>query len=162
MRVFHSTRTATNRHELIDFRIRGISWNFMSIRDVLRFCYDRVTNVRQIRLGLYEYGKIQLRYTKVYWRIRHESVKDTPKASTNQIRIKGNSWQFLTIRKIFSHLALFGHYFQNKCSSESCCCIGSTFGVSIPTVYSTKQTASKKLRRGDPDFLTLWLEKVAS
>ena len=23
---------------------------------------------------------------------------------------------------------------QNKCSPESCCCIGSTFGVPIPTV----------------------------
>ena len=34
--------------------------------------------------------------------IRHESVKNTPKASTNQIRIKRNSWQFLTIREIFS------------------------------------------------------------
>ena len=55
-----------------------------------------------IRLGLYENGKIQLRYTKLYWKIRHESVKNTPKASTNQVRIKGNSWQFLTIREIFS------------------------------------------------------------
>ena len=32
-----------------------------------------------IRLGLYEYGKIQLRYTKLYWEIRHDSVKNTPK-----------------------------------------------------------------------------------
>ena len=40
----------------------------------------------------------------------------------------------------------------------SYCCIGSTFGVPIPTVDSTKKTALKKLRRGDPDFL----EKVAS
>ena len=37
---------------------------------------------------------------------------------------------------------------QNKCSSESCCCIGSTFGVPIPTIDSTKKTASKQLRRG--------------
>ena len=37
-----------------------------------------------------------------------------------------------------------------------------TFGVPIPTVDSTKKTASKRLRRGDPDFRTLWLEKVAS
>ena len=90
-------------------------------------------------------------------------------ASTNQVRIKGNSLQFLTIREIFSlklgikcHFPLLGHHFQNKCSSESCCCIGSTFGVPIPTVDGTKKTASKKLRRGDPDVLTLWLEKVAS
>ena len=73
----------------------------------------------------------------------------------------------MTIREIFSlklgikcHLPLLGHYIQNKCSSESCCCIGSTFGVPIPTVDSSKETASKKL--GDPDFLTLWLEEVAS
>ena len=32
-----------------------------------------------IRLGLYEYCKIQLRYTKLYWGIRHESVKNTTK-----------------------------------------------------------------------------------
>ena len=29
-----------------------------------------------------------------------------------------------------------------------------------PTVDSTKKNASKKIRRGDPDFLTLWLENV--
>ena len=57
---------------------------------------------------------------------------------------------------------LLGHYFINKCSSESCRCIGSTCGVPIPTVDYTKKTASKKLMRGDPDSLTLWLEKVAS
>ena len=39
--------------------------------------------------------------------------------------------------------------------------MGSTFGVPILTVDCTKKTASKKIRRGDPDFLTLWLEKVA-
>ena len=31
----------------------------------------------------------------------------------------------------------------------------------IPTVDSTKKTASTKLKRGDPDSLTLWFEKVA-
>ena len=58
----------------------------MSIRDVLRFCYDTDTTELRIfggfgwiRLGLYEYGKIQSRYTKLYWEIRHESVKNTPK-----------------------------------------------------------------------------------
>ena len=62
----------------------------MSIRDVLRFCYDTdTTELRMfgefgwIRLGLYEHGKIQLRYTKLYWEIRHESVKNTP----NRLRI---------------------------------------------------------------------------
>ena len=109
--------------------------------------YDSVTT--QIRqsyeysadsAGLYEYGKIQLRYAKLYWEIRQESVKNTPK----RLRIiyesstkKGNSWQFLTIREIFSlklgikcNLPLLGHYFQNKCSSESCWCIGSTLECS--------------------------------
>ena len=38
--------------------------------------------------------------TKTYWEIRHESVKNTPEASTNHVRIKGNSWKFLTIREV--------------------------------------------------------------
>ena len=68
----------------------------------------------------------------------------------NHVRIKENSWQVLTIREIFClklgtkcYLHLLGHYFQNECSSESCCGIGSKFGVPIPTVDSTKKTASK-------------------
>ena len=40
--------------------------------------------------------------------------------------------------------ALLGHYFQNKCSSESCCCLSSTFEVSVPIDGSTKKTASEK------------------
>ena len=58
----------------------------MFICDVLRFCYDTdTTELRMfggfgwIRLGLYEYDKIQLRYTKMYWEIQHESVKNTQK-----------------------------------------------------------------------------------
>ena len=57
----------------------------MSIRYVLRFSYDTdTTELRmfggfgRIRLGLYEYG-IQLRYTKLHWEIRHESIKNRPK-----------------------------------------------------------------------------------
>ena len=76
-----------------------------------------------------------------------------------------NSRDFFSKIRYKSHLRLLGHYFQNKCSYESCCCICSTFGVPIPTVDSTKKTASKKLKRGDPDLLTpqpLGLEKVAS
>ena len=45
----------------------------MSILDVLRFCNDTdTTELRMfgvfgwIRLGFYEYGKIQLRYTKMH------------------------------------------------------------------------------------------------
>ena len=118
--------------------------------NMVRFSYD-------IQNCIGKYGTNRLRI--------HRGVYES---STNQLRIKGNSWQFLTIREIFSlksgikcHLPLFGHYFQTKCQSKSCCCIGSTFGVPISTVDSTKKTASKKIR-GDPDFLTLWLEKVAS
>ena len=58
----------------------------MSIRDVLRFCYNTdTTELRMfgefgwIRLGFNEYGKIQLRYKYVLGEIRHESVKNTPK-----------------------------------------------------------------------------------
>ena len=137
------------------------------------FCYDTDTTellmfggFGWVRLGLCEYGKIQLRYAKVYWEIRHESVRihrSVYDSSTNHVRIKGNSWQFLTIREIFSlklgincHLPLLEHYFQNKC----CCCIGSTFGVPIPTVDKTKKTASKKLWRGDPDFLLFGWKKL--
>ena len=79
----------------------------MSIRDVLRLCYDTDTTelrmfggIGWIRLVLYEYVQIQLRYTKMYREIRHESVKKTPKplriiyeSGTN---VKANSWQFLT------------------------------------------------------------------
>ena len=75
------------------------------------------------------------------------------------------SLDFLFKIRYKCHLPLRGHYFQNKCSSESCCCICSTFGVQIPTVDSTKKAASKKLRRGDTGLLTLQslrLEKVAS
>ena len=90
----------------------------------------------------------------MHWEILHESVKihqGVYDSSTNQVRINGNSWQSLTIHEIFSlklgikcRIPLLGHYFQNKCLSESCCCIGSTFGVTIPTVDSAKKTASKK------------------
>ena len=107
---------------------------------MVRFSYD-------IQNCIGKYGTNRLRI--------HRSVYES---STNQVRIKGNSRQFLTLG-IKCHLPLLGRYFQNKCSSESCCYIGSTFGMPIRTVDSTIKTASKKLRRGDPDFLTLWLEK---
>ena len=116
---------------------------------MVRFSYDIQNCIRK-------YGTNGLRI--------HRSVYES---STNQVRIKGNSWQFLTIREIFSlklgikcQLTLLGYYIKNKCSLESCCCIGSTFGVPIPTVDSTKKTSSKNLRKGDPDFLTHWLENL--
>ena len=117
----------------------------------VRFSYD-------IQKCIVNYGTNRLKI--------HRSIYES---STNQVRIKGNSRQFLTIREILSlklgikcHLPLLGHlYFQKTCSSESCCCIGSTFGVPISLVDSicAKKTASTKIRRGDPDSLTLWLEK---
>ena len=116
---------------------------------MVRFSYD-------IQNCIGKYGTNRLRI--------HRSVYES---STNQVRIKGNSWQFLTIREIFSlklgikyQLTLLGHYLKHNCSSENCCCIGSTFGVPIPTVDSTKKTASKNLRKGDPNVSTHWLGKV--
>ena len=47
-------------------------------------------------------AKIPSRFTRIYSEILHESVKNTPKASTNHVRINGNLWLFLTIREIFS------------------------------------------------------------
>ena len=77
---------------------------------MVRFSYDI-----HICIGKYSTNRLRI----------HRSVYES---STNQVRIKGNSWQFLTIREIFSlklgikcHLPLLGHYFQNKNSSESCC-----------------------------------------
>ena len=79
----------------------------MYIRDVLRFCCDTDTTELRIFggfgwiwLGLYEYGKIQVRYKKLYWERRHESVKNIPKG----LRIiyesgTNSSLQFLTIRE---------------------------------------------------------------
>ena len=151
----------------------------MSIRDVVLFCFDTdTTELRMfggfgwILLGLYECGKIQLRYTKMYWEIRHESVKNTPKhlrfiyeSCTKQREIRSSSWQFVSFSLynwvIKCHSPLLGHYFQNKCLSESRCCIGSTFGVSIPTVEGTKKTVSKKKKERWPGlFFTFWLEKL--
>ena len=101
---------------------------------MVRFSYD-------IQNCIGKYGTNRLRI--------HRSVHES---STNQVRINGSSWQSLTIREIFSrqlcikcHLRLLGHYFQYECSSESCCCIGSRFGVPIPTVDSTKKKKIKEM-----------------
>ena len=99
--------------------------------------YDFVTT--QIRYALRMFGGIGWRFDwnranigKIPLRLEirtklgmHcESVKNTPKASTSSVRIKGNPLLFLVIREIFtlklgikSHLPLPGHYFKNKCSS---------------------------------------------
>ena len=101
---------------------------------MVRFSYDI-----QKCIGKYDTNRLRI----------HRSVYES---STNQVRIKENSWQSLTIREIFSrqlgikcHLRLLGHYFQYECSSERCCCIGSTFRVPIPTVNSTKKKKSKEI-----------------
>ena len=71
-----------------------------------------------------------------------------------------NSWDFSKKLGIKCHLPLFGHYFRNKCPSKSCCCIGSTFGVPISTVDSTKKTASKKIREVTQTFLLFGWKKL--
>ena len=64
MLCLYSTQTTnpTNRHELINFRIREDSWsfaNFLSIswrsKILLRYRYDRVMNIRGIRLESLKY-----------------------------------------------------------------------------------------------------------
>ena len=68
--------------------------------------YDTVTALRRfggigsIRLESHEYAKIPSRFTRIYSEILHESVKNTPKASTNHVRIKGTSSLFLTIKRV--------------------------------------------------------------
>ena len=101
--------------------------------NVVRFSYD-------IQNCIGKYGTNLLRI--------HRNVYES---STNRVRITGNSWLFLTIREIFSlklgikcHLPLLGHYFQNKCASGSCCCIGSTFGVQYQLLIVRRRLLRKK------------------
>ena len=88
----------------------------MSIRGVLRFCNDTDTVVLRmfggiglIRLESHEYlqdsitiYKSILGNTAQRLGMNYELVKNTLKAYTNHVRIKGNSCLFLTIREIFS------------------------------------------------------------
>ena len=126
---------------------------------LLRHRYDRVTNVRRIRLdsarintnkvrfsydiqnNIGKYGTYQLRIHPKHLRIIYESCTNEWK----YVAVLDNSWDFLSIIRynLSFHLPLLVHNFQNKCSSESCCCIGSTFAVPIPTADSTKKTALK-------------------
>ena len=71
---------------------------------MVRFSYD-------IQKCIGKYGTNRIRI--------HRSINES---STNQVQIKGNSWQLLTIREIFylklgikCHIPLLGNYFQNKC-----------------------------------------------
>ena len=86
-------------------------------------------------------------------------------SSTNQVRIKGNSWQFLTIREIFSlklgikcRLPLLGHYFQNV-RRGAAVVLALHLECQYQLLIVRKRLLRKKIIRGDPDFLTLWLEK---
>ena len=72
--------------------------NFVFICDFLLYYNDTDT----IALNRTNVAKILSQFTRIYSEILHESVKNTPKASTNHVRIKINSWLFLTICEIFS------------------------------------------------------------
>ena len=77
----------------------------MSIRDVVRFCYDTDTIVLRIIIGIgwirlesYEYRQYSITIyqcilgnTARKLGMKYELVKNTLKAFTNPIRIKGNS-----------------------------------------------------------------------
>ena len=77
----HSTQTTNppNRHESINVRIREDSWNFANFlskswrsKIMLRYRYDRVTNIRGIRLESLKYCH---EFTTIYknrLRILHE------------------------------------------------------------------------------------------
>ena len=51
--------------------------NFVSIRDVLRYCNDKDTIALRLFDGII--AKITSRFSKIYSEILHESVKNTPK-----------------------------------------------------------------------------------
>ena len=97
---------------------------YESVTTQIRYSF---TNVRRDRLDSAGITRIlasfnydlQVYIAKYCTKVGNESVKNTPKACTNRVRIKGNSWLFLTIREMFSlkiryknHLPLFGHYFK--------------------------------------------------
>ena len=83
--------------------------------------------------------------------MNYKSVKNTPKACTDPVRIKENLWLFLTIREIF---------FKKLCIKNAIYpCLGisskinvyrraavvlTTLGVSIKAADSLKKTAAKK------------------
>ena len=127
MPPFHTDHES---HELINVRIREDSWNFANFlskswrsKILLRYRYDRVTNIRGIRLESLKYCPrihydLQESITNTaptLW-ISYESVKYMPNASTNQVLLKLNSWLFLTIHGSFPQdryekaLTCFGVY----------------------------------------------------
>ena len=116
---------------------------------MVRFSYD-------IQKCIGKYGTDRLRIRRSIY-----------KSSTNYVRIKGNSWQFWTIREIFSlHLGI-------KCHLP---CLGITSKINVYRIAAVvlalhlecqyqllkvrRRLRRKQNWRGDPDFLTLWLEKL--
>ena len=95
----------------------------MSFRDVLRICYDTDTTELRMFGGFgYDYtNMVRFSYDiqnciRKYGTNRLRIHRSVYESSTNQVRIKGNSWQFLAIREIFSlklgikcHLPQLGH-----------------------------------------------------
>ena len=83
----------------------------MSIRDVLQFCYD--TDTTELRMfggfGLDCTNMVRFSYDVkncigkyMYCTNRLRIPRSICESSTNQVLIKGNSWQLLTIRETFS------------------------------------------------------------
>ena len=79
----YSTQTTnpTNRYELINFRIREDSWNFANFLSkswhstiLLRYKYDRVTNIRGIRFESLKYCQEFPTIYKNRLRILHERI----------------------------------------------------------------------------------------
>ena len=111
MPLFHTDHESHESH----FRIRENSWNFANFLSkswsstiLLQYRYDKVTNIRGIRLESLKYcqefttiykNRLRILHERIW--ISYESVKNMPNVSTNQVRIKLNSWLFLTIRGIF-------------------------------------------------------------
>ena len=113
---------------------------------MVRFSYDIQNFIRK-------YGTNRLRIHRKHLRIIYES-------STNHVRIKGNSWQFLTIREIFSlkvgikyHLPLLGHFFQNNFHRITAFVLALNLECQYQLLIVRRRLLRKKLRRGDPDFL---------
>ena len=91
-------------------RIRGILQISCLNRDGLRFYYDTGTIELRIFVG---FGSNRSNISRIHYDLQesitntartlgisYESVKNMPNASTNQVRLKLNSWLFLTIHGI--------------------------------------------------------------
>ena len=69
----------------------------------IRYRYDCWVGIPwELGLNCTNIAKIPSRFTRIYLEILHDKIKNMQKAGTNHVRIKGNSWLFLTVREIFS------------------------------------------------------------